>query len=199
MCTKYEHIPRVRIQEGRLWNDVKFSLIYDGELLSATDKHSRVENKNRIRYELTKQLSPVWGIGDFSRFQLDDNEMIEAAIEIRDMFFVPLLARKMNASCRLSIKFMRAEHPGQIVNGGDLDNRLKTLFDALRLPHNETEVLPGLAPKAYPADEPCVCLLEDDSLITELNVETVMIMTPLQKGHVRLVIDVEFRPLDFQV
>jgi hypothetical protein len=184
--------------------DVKFSLTYDGELLSATDKHSRVQNKNKIRFDLAEQLWPVYCQANFSRFQLDDQTIVDAGCGFHDIAFAPILTRKMNASCSLAIKFMRNEHPGQIVHEGDMDNRLKTLFDALRLPGNDDEVLLDLVPPRYrkvapdaPTPDVCICLLEDDSLITDLSVATVVIMTPLPKNHVRLVIDVEFRPLDF--
>jgi hypothetical protein len=190
----------ISLKNGRLWRDVKFSLTYDGQLLSASDKHTRVKNKNEIRFHLAAQLWPVYCNGDFSRFQLDENTIPDAGREVNKVVFAPILARKMNASCRLAIKFLRNEQPGQIVHGGDMDNRLKTLFDALRLPENDNEVLTGLALPTYLSDGQgvCVCLLEDDSLITELSVETVTIMTPLPKSHVRLIIDVELRPFDFR-
>ena len=39
------------------------------------------------------------------------------------------------------IFMLRPEVPGAIITqGGDIDNRLKTLFDALRMPQNENEL-----------------------------------------------------------
>jgi hypothetical protein len=35
--------------------------------------------------------------------------------------------------CRLAITFLRREDPGAVVHGGDIDNRLNTLLDALRM------------------------------------------------------------------
>lgn len=192
--------PIIQVRNGRLWRYVKFSLIYDGELLSATDKHSRVRNKNEIRFNLARQLRQVYSTADFPRFQLDHATIPDSGRMVRGIGFVPLLTRKMNASCNLSINFMRNEKPGQIVHGGDIDNRLKTLFDALRLPEYASEVLSELMPESENKDDPmplCFCLLEDDSLITDLSVNTATIMTPLPKGHVRLVIAVEFQPFDF--
>jgi hypothetical protein len=200
MCTRNKHsAPFFQIKNERLWNDVKFSFTYDGELLSASDKHSRVQNKNKIRFDLAAQLWPIYCAADFSRFQLDHETIIEAGCDFQGIGFAPLLTRKMNAACALSIKFMRNGQLGEIVHGGDMDNRLKTLFDALRLPENDSEVLRQLAPEQFTRkdSEVCICLLEDDSLITDLSVTTVTIMTPLPKNHVRLVIDVEFRPFDF--
>jgi hypothetical protein len=192
------------VRDEKLWKDMKFSLTYDGELLSASDKHNRLPNKNRIRFEIADQLWPLYCQADFSRFQLDHESIPNAGVGFQGIAFAPILTRKMNAACRLNIRFMRSEHPGSISHGGDLDNRLKTLLDALRLPQAETEVLPALAPRRFlePQEgekvaDVCLCLLEDDALVTELAIETVMLMKPLPRNHVRLVMDVEFRPFDF--
>lgn len=192
------YAPKIVLRNGRLWRDVKFSLTYDGELLSANDKRSRLTNKNQIRFELAAQLWRIYVAGDFRRFQLDHETIPDAGCDYHGIGFAPLLTRKMNAACSLDIRFMRNEQPGQIVHGGDLDNRLKTLLDALRVPTHDNEVQPQLMPEWMGKDGPpiCVCLLEDDSLITDLAVHTSTIMTPLPKNHVRLVIDVEFRPFD---
>src|SRR5271167_2144085 len=133
--------PNVVIKNGRLWNVVKFNITYDGELLSANDKNSRVKNKNAIRFDIADQLLPIFIKGDFPRFNLDSFTTLEVARVKKGIKCIPILTRKMNASCRLSIKLMRNEHPGQIVHGGDIDNRLKTLFDALRMPENDSVVL----------------------------------------------------------
>ena len=53
-------------------------------------------------------------------------------------------------------------------SGGDLDNRLKTLFDALRMPQGNNEV-PG---KMFGNGEDLFCLLEDDSLVRKFSVES---------------------------
>ena len=199
MCINYEHVPVIRIKNGRLWNEVRINLTYDGELLSANDKHSRLRNKNDIRYDLADQLWQIYCGGDFSRFGFDHNTILQSGKNFRDIGFFPLLTRKMNAACILTIQLMRNDTPGAIVHGGDIDNRLKTLFDALRLPENDNEVLAPKSPGLVDQDgvKLCCCLLEDDSLITDLTVRTIPHMRTLPKGHVRLVIDAEFRPFDF--
>ena len=187
----------------RIARRMKFSLTYDGSLFSATDKHSRVRNKNELRFHFSSQLMVVADRGDFTRLETrvrprgqSKGASVLTMRNFHGLYFWPLVARETKASCALSIKLMRPEAPGQIVHGGDLDNRLKTLLDALRLPLDKKEVLPKLAPAAT-ADTLYTCLLEDDSLITELNISAVMLLTPIPKNHVRLVIDVELRPFDF--
>ena len=78
----------------------------------------------------------------------------------------------MNLIARLEITFLRPEEPGCLITkGGDIDNRLKTLFDALRIP-NEANELPS---RVTPQDDEMpifYCLLESDSLVTSVSVVT---------------------------
>jgi len=62
---------------------------------------------------------------------------------------------------------LRQQAKGQLI--GDIDNRLKTLFDALRVP-SLAEVQTLGATTAIDED-PLYCLFQDDSLITRLNIE----------------------------
>jgi hypothetical protein len=55
------------------------------------------------------------------------------------------------------------------MQGGDLDGRLKTVFDALRLPDNKAETNDA-TPTAD--EDPFFCLLQDDKLISEVSVTT---------------------------
>jgi hypothetical protein len=89
---------------------------------------------------------------------------------IGDYTFVPLVTCLHGLICEIDITFLRREEPGEIVkSGGDLDNRLKTFFDALRMPHYEHEL--GL-PKVTTEPSTVFCLVEDDALITRLGLVT---------------------------
>jgi hypothetical protein len=72
---------------------------------------------------------------------------------------------------------MRRGVPGHLlIPGGDIDNRLKTLLDALRVPHSKDEVIGS--PEAH--EEPYFfCLLEDDALVTRISVTTDRFLKPL--------------------
>src|SRR6266849_6098917 len=49
--------------------------------------------------------------------------------------FVPLVRQSLALACSLDILFLRREEPGSLIlQGGDIDNRIKTLFDALKMP-----------------------------------------------------------------
>jgi hypothetical protein len=54
--------------------------------------------------------------------------------------FVPLVREEFALTCSLNILFLRADIPGKVVQSGDIDNRLKTLFDALRMPATDLEM-----------------------------------------------------------
>jgi len=108
-------------------------------------------------------------------------EVMYFAVVLGGFHFVPIIHRPHELACSLDILFLRRERPGAIVqHGGDLDNRLKTLFDGLRMPHDVSE-LGGIGP-AIP-DERLYCLLEDDALITRAAVSTQQLLEPLAPGE----------------
>jgi len=97
--------------------------------------------------------------------------------------------------CAIHILFLRLDEPGAVLSSGDLDNRLKTIFDALRLPRDKVEA------GGYDPDEdedPFFCLLEDDSLINHASVEADTLLQPtgevLDRNDSRLVITVKLTP-----
>ncbi len=108
--------------------------------------------------------------------------------------FVPLVLESARLACRLDILFLRRDSSRSIIKSGDIDNRLKTLFDALRVPKNLGE-LAGSTPGTD--ESPFFVLLEDDSLITEVHVSTDSLLTPMDPNEPhasKLVIGVKLRP-----
>jgi len=82
--------------------------------------------------------------------------------------------------CSLNITFLRRQSPGRIVQGGgDLDNRFKTLLDALQVPTDTS----GLPPAPEVGFDPIFCLLQDDSQITALHLTTDRILTPMDAAN----------------
>jgi hypothetical protein len=88
-----------------------------------------------------------------------------------------LVREKLNLVCDLDILFLRRENPGHLISGGgDIDNRIKVLFDALCLPQDDNEVR-GMTPD--PDDTSVlVCLTEDDRLITGFRITTDRLLEP---------------------
>ena len=96
----------------------------------------------------------------------------------------------------LDVHVLWPQKPGAIISsGGDIDNRLKTLLDALKVPSEPTAVPPGSTPQE--GEVPFFCLLEDDSLITKLTVDTDRLLEPnTSSGEVELSIKVRTRQLE---
>jgi hypothetical protein len=86
-----------------------------------------------------------------------------------------------------------ARGPGNLIrSGGDNRQRIKVLFDGLRLPQECGEVA-GASPEQ--GEDPFFCLFQDDSLITEVHVTTDRLLTRIdgaERQHdVHLVIHVK--------
>jgi hypothetical protein len=79
--------------------------------------------------------------------------------------FIPLVTEEMGLRCKLDVLFLRPEEKAFVMESGDLDNRVKTLFDALRMPKNADEM-----GNLRPIPEPIYCLLEDDRMVSEVRV-----------------------------
>ena len=76
-----------------------------------------------------------------------------------------------------SITFLRQQPPGQLLGeGGDIDNRLKTLSDALRMPSKAEAQQAQI--DIRPDDDPIHCLLQDDALVTKVTLETDRLLRP---------------------
>jgi hypothetical protein len=90
--------------------------------------------------------------------------------------FVPLISKAGGFTCSLGILFLRRDNPGYLIaSGGDIDNRLKVLFDGLKMP-STVDDLAGFP--LEPDENPFFCLLEDDSLITSVSVTTDRLLIP---------------------
>jgi hypothetical protein len=92
--------------------------------------------------------------------------------------FVPLVTGEANAVAELNIRLLRPEPPGGLITrGGDIDNRLKTLFDALAMPPQPNALPPGATPAAD--EQPLFCLLEDDNLVVSVTIRTEQLLEPV--------------------
>ncbi len=192
--------------------DMKFRLTYEGLLLGSSRTDTRARHKHEIRKRFHRQLAHLWQITPALRnrrhypkkdlkevLQNDSEPWVDALAKryARNGYnFVPLILEGLSLSCGVDVLFLRPDSPGSLVKSGDIDNRLKTLFDALRIPQNLGE----LGGYDEPADDenPFFCLLEDDKLITQIAVETDVLHEPTGDAYdvndARLVITVTMRP-----
>ena len=184
---------------------MRFVLTYRGLLPPSGD----AKDKHLIRKDFHPQLKrqwevepslPEWKVSE--AFHKEDEARMKAECSFprgleftRGPFcFVPLVTKHLCLVCSLDVTMLRPEEPGQILrHGGDIDNRMKTLFDSLRMPTAESEVS-GLCPDAN--ETPFYCLLEDDSLVTSLQVKTERLLRPTgtPESQVELLIAVSVRP-----
>jgi hypothetical protein len=187
---------------------MEFRLTYEGPLRTS----GNANHKHEIRRTIHPQLKRLWSITSHlkdmvdplptSPFSGEGTTPRAAALAKRfarnQYHFVPLVTRDLKLLCGLEILFLRPDAPGSLIHSGDIDNRLKTLFDALRMPRDASEL--GDFQMPSPDEDPFYCLLEDDCLITKISVQTDILLQPTgampqpDPSDARLVITVILRP-----
>ncbi len=161
---------------------MEFHLIYRGSLPAAGQGggKTRTKEKHEIRKVFHKQLASLWNTQPFLKEH--PKKGFSGRYERCGYRFLPLISQWFSVSCALDILFLRRDGPGSIIHsGGDIDNRIKVLFDALRIPQTCDEVC-GDSPTQE--EDPFFCLLEDDKLISKVQVETNWLLTPPEQGGV---------------
>ena len=166
------------IGEGLL---VEFRLLYQGKLRA----NGGAEDKFLIRRQIHPQLRRLWVEHPVLRDQCERmgaqhllptaQASYDAAIKelaenhINGFTFLPLARTRFFLRCSLDVLFLRREKPGKVFMGGDIDNRLKTLFDALKMPTLKQD----FGNESPGSDEdPFFVLLEDDQMIADVSVTT---------------------------
>ena len=176
---------------------LEFTLFYQGELRSNGD----AVHKQQIREALHPQMKRLWNLDPLSgsgyvAYPPPDNPSELSLIEMVGSFaFAPLISNKLALAAQVTITMLRPERPGQLIQqSGDIDNRLKTLFDALSVPQHLEQLPKGYSPEADQI--PLYCVLQDDRLISSVAVHTERLLT-LDEGqsqnHVVLLIHVKTR------
>ena len=179
---------------------MKFRLTYAGPLWGASKNKTRAEHKHAIRMAFHPQLNRLWQQSAVLRTRNQERVPLEERLaekyELGGIGFIPLVTSGLSLHCSLDILLLRPGRRGAIIQGGDIDNRLKTLFDGLRRPLSDDELagssIKTVGPKIY-------CLLEDDSLIDNVSIETGDLLEPvdgseIKENDVRLVITVNVFP-----
>ena len=188
-------------------------------------KNPLAVHKHAIRRVFHRQLRELWRTNSFlSKSMLDvGNPLMHRPISDQNAYWgdedgnkvpfseyvarryveygyrwVPLVCDDFSLLCSLRMLFLRRDTPGSVISAGDIDNRIKTLIDALRRPRSGNELVgDDQAPKAD--EDPFFCLLEDDKQVHHLEVETDTLLDPMTDidadvAKARIVITVELRP-----
>lgn len=173
---------------------MRFTLYYRGPLKA----NGKPKDKHALRQHFHTQMKSLWDqepLTGHRKLLMDPTpprKPLNLLHEVGPFTFVPLVSARIFMVAELELTMLRPEAPGKIVTqGGDIDNRLKTLLDSLKMPTDE-----ALPSRAEPeADEqPFFCLLEDDHLVTSLSVRSARLLEPdLNQSEVVLLIDVTTR------
>ncbi|HTQ62342.1 MAG TPA: hypothetical protein VMI32_19100 [Candidatus Solibacter sp.] len=153
---------------------MEFTLVYwDTTLKAASTNNKRSWEKHQIRLALSEQLENLWKVNP-SLHSEDPLGQIQDGLaqnyERCGVGFIPLVLEKWCLVCTLDITLLRPGVAGRIVSPvGDLDNQIKVLLDALRLPKDKGEM--QLSPGEVNPSR-IYCLLEDDKLITSIRVSS---------------------------
>ncbi len=178
---------------------MEFRLIYRGKLPAQSGGGGGcLKEKHSIRKAIHKQLAALWKENHVLSYWLVKNVRSEEAGTVTHSSgadrmaaryanygynWLPLVTEELGIACSLDILFLRRDAPGKIIEsgGGDIDNRIKVLFDGLRMPKHANEI-EGLGRE--PDEDPFFfCLLEDDSLINQVKITTDRLLTPLESGE----------------
>lgn len=118
----------------------------------------------------------------------DEISVIQQAGDYR---FASLVNAPLRLLAELEIVLLRPSPPGNLIRqDGDIDNQLKTLFDALRVP--TADEIPPDDPPAE-GEDPFHCLLDDDARITKLTVTAPRYLAPEDEQTVDAWIRVQTR------
>lgn len=173
---------------------VEFRLIYKGRIPSQQSE-GVVEAKHDIRLAVHEQLRALWRehpvLRDWSKL---DKAEVQGARNHADiladnyqrcnMRFLPLVSNRAGLACALDVLFLRRDPPGSpIIQGGDIDNRLKVVIDGLKMPRECSQLPRDWQPG--PGHNPLYCLMEDDGLITEIKVTSDRLLIPREQDEHR--------------
>jgi hypothetical protein len=190
---------------------LQFRLTYEGILHPSSNGAKRGEHKHTIRRQFHPQLKRLWEVFPQLKkpFPLPDevltlggplpSDVIERLAENRPLGryrFVPLVTEELSLWCGLDILFLRPGGANAVYKSGDLDNRIKTIVDALKRPTMLDEIGDN---SPVTGEDPFYCLLDDDSLVAKLSVEADELLQHIGGGvpndkDARLVITVTIRP-----
>lgn len=153
---------------------MRFILVLQGDLPPKGDSR----DKWRIRREIEPQLRKLWTVPPFDQIAKYKDRSYQpdtcyVGKDIGGVEFIPCVSTKLEMRAELHIRLLSASMPGGFVQHGDIDNRLKTLLDALSIP--TLQQMPH--DPEIDSDGRMYCLLEDDGLVTRVDVSNDRLLT----------------------
>jgi hypothetical protein len=167
-----------------------YTLTYAGRLPSSGSARTSgvAKTKHDIRRAFHPQLKELWrthpALADHQHWILRQwtdpaqDSVGALLVGISGNDFATLIHPYLKLYVELEILVLRPEAPGAVIShSGDIDNQLKTLFDALRRPVAVTELPSNWTPGDD--EKPLHCLLDDDKLITHVDLEVDRLLKPV--------------------
>lgn len=167
---------------------MRFHLHYRGPL----KPNGGPQEKQELRRAFHPQLKDLWAqkpLNELTGIFFGDIPEYNIIRNVNPFDYAPLVTEAHNLVAKLSITLLRPEEPGGLITaGGDIDNRLKTLLDALSVP--KAEQIPG-GDVPHSDEMPFHCLLEDDNLVTGLSVHVDRLLNSTDEKEVLALIQVD--------
>lgn len=173
----------------------EFRLVFRGEV--PPRRRATIDSVHQIRRILHPQLKKLWEFAPIAaakKYWRDPTEQESYGLHEyrKDRLFIPVVSARVHLVGVISVLLFRQQAAGQLLyEGGDLDNRVKTLLDALRVP-SEAEA-GQIAHLAKDDEEPFFCVLQDDALVTKLTIDTDRLLEPAPPNQVLAIIHVHVR------
>ena len=187
---------------------MEFRLTYEGPLLSGQDRSGKrqlatANHKHDLRKVFHPQLKRLWTItGHLKAWEVDTGRSLvddlSSNYPLQHYRFVPLVTERFTLVCSLHILMLRGVAKGGATSHGDIDNRFKTILDALKRP-TSMDQLGDKHQTPSAGENPFFVLLEDDKLVDRLTVEADALLEPTGKApdesDSRVIISVKVRPI----
>jgi len=189
---------------------MEFHLLYAGDLLrSGGNTNRRAWEKHCLRRYFHDQLKHLWETHPALNYYADKTlewdhkpparflDHLAKNYERGGIGFIPIATEANGLVLSLNVLLLRPERPGAILDSaGDIDNRMKVLIDALRIPRELSEMKRREGDDPDP--NPMYCLMTDDKLITSLTVNTdrLLIKTGTTEQEACIVLRVETAQID---
>lgn len=155
---------------------LEFHLIYQGALRANGD----AKHKHAIRRYFHRQLMNAWGtlyplkgrsVIEFPAIVFGEQENTREQliqVGVAGKRFLPIVRCDLALICKLDILLLGDRRI--VLQHTDIDNKIKTLLDALQIPA-ANQFCDG-------PEDPLYCLLENDSLVSELRVAVDYLLCP---------------------
>jgi hypothetical protein len=182
---------------------MQFALHYRGPLCSTNtssmsydatrqNKPNILENQHDLRKHFHSQLVNLWSTDPVLSNEFKD-KLYNFTTERKGGKFINLINRRLSLYGKLNILLLRPAPRGSIIQSGDLDNRFKTIFDALSMP-TESQIESMRKDNIEKFNDTIYCVVEDDQLIQHsINLEDYQLLENVPDNEVELIIKIDLK------